>query len=179
MDDQEQSYKRAEELYRLAHLFMGDRELSMNLVLETIHSQNGSEGLFALGMHASLRKQFIARVLARFRGKLSLSATRLVSEQTEEELPSAGGSFDPSSTAAHIEHVLLAIDIFPRCALLLTVFERFSLDDASILISSHPQMVLKGRIAGLRGLTRRLAKMGNCHPSSQIALTECEVRHAY
>jgi hypothetical protein len=59
---------------------------------------------------------------------------------------------------------LLAIDLFPRCALLLTVFEKLSLDDAALLLNADKALVRKaqnqgllelaGAAAGGRGLRR-------------------------
>jgi len=59
---------------------------------------------------------------------------------------------------------LLTIDLFPRCALLLTVFEKLSLDDAALLLNADKALVRKARnqallelvgaVAGGRGLRR-------------------------
>ncbi len=68
MEAYEQSYKRAEQLYSLAHLFTGDSELSVNLALETIDLDSASETIFAVELHGSSRKRFIAKILAAIRG---------------------------------------------------------------------------------------------------------------
>lgn len=171
MELQEQYYKRAEELYCLAFLFTGDSELSVNLTIETI----ASEDLVAAPLNPSIRTNFIAKVLARIRRELLVSATRLASTQSEEDVPPVGWSFDPGTTRAQIESVLLAMDIFPRCALLLTAFEGLALTDASILMKSDPELVLKGRITGLRSLTRSLA-VPPCAKHTPVFLSAFGVR---
>jgi hypothetical protein len=153
MGAKEEYYERAEKLYCLALLFTGDSELSVNLTIETI----ASEDLCAAALNPSIRANFIAKALASIRSELLVSAKRLASTQIEEDLPPVGWSFDRGTTKAQIENVLLAMDIFPRCALLLTAFEGRTLNDASILMSSDLELVLKGRITGLRSLARSLA----------------------
>jgi len=153
MGAKEQYYKRAEGFYCLALLFTGDSELSVTLTVETI----ASEDLFADALNPSIRTHFIAKALASIRSELFVSATRLASTQTEDDLPPAVWSLEPSTTESQIENVLLAMHVFPRCVLLLTAFEGLTLNDASILMSSDPELVLKGRITGLRSLTRGLA----------------------
>ena len=180
MDAQEQSYQRAEELYCLALLLTGDPELSAILVVEAINLQNGPEAPFASGLHSSLRKQFIANALARIRGALSMSATRWAAEKNKkEELPPPSWILKPDTTAAQIKHVLLAMDIFPRCALLLTVFEGLTLDEASTLMIGDPQLVLDARIAALRALTLGLARMEKRPPCSQLSRYESQSQHSY
>ena len=52
---------------------------------------------------------------------------------------------------------MLAIDFFPRCAVLLTVFEKLSPDDTAVLLSSDRECVKTAAAIGLIELTRNLA----------------------
>ena len=47
--------------------------------------------------------------------------------------------------------------MFPRCALLLSVFEGMSPEDVAILLDADRDLVRKAQIIGLRELTRNLA----------------------
>ena len=64
---------------------------------------------------------------------------------------------DGSIEKSDLERALLAIDIFPRCALLLTVFEKLSLDDATVLLGATKELLKKAREIGLYELARNLA----------------------
>ena len=57
-----------------------------------------------------------------------------------------------------MERALLAIDIFPRCALLLSLFENFPLEDAATLLNEDPKLVAAARTIGLVELVRNLAQ---------------------
>jgi hypothetical protein len=179
MNAKQQSYERAEELYCLAFLFTGDRELSVRLVLEAIDLQQPGEVPFETGLTPSLRKEFIAKALTEIREELFVSATRLASRQKQEGLPPVGRSLNAGTTKAQMQNVLLAMDVFPRCALLLMAFERLNLADASVLLGSNPDLVLKGRTTALRNLTRGLARMQDWHPPTQNTRIDREQQYAF
>ena len=89
---------------------------------------------------------------------------------------------DPDTTSTELEQALLAIDVFPRCALLLTVYEGLSQDVAAILMDTSQELVRKAQILGLWELTRNLAKLQGWIPSvpaeaGSYAVTR-EVRYA-
>ena len=62
-------------------------------------------------------------------------------------------------TKIQLERALLAIDVFPRCALLLSVFEKMPLADAAILLDAGLDLVRKAQEIGLRELTCKFAGM--------------------
>jgi DNA-directed RNA polymerase specialized sigma24 family protein len=49
--------------------------------------------------------------------------------------------------------------VFPRSALVLSVFEKLSNEDTALLLGCDRGLVRKGRILGLRQLSRNLAQM--------------------
>ena len=59
--------------------------------------------------------------------------------------------------AAELEKALLAIDLFPRSALLLRVFEGFGMADAATLLDANPALIRKAQAIGLCELTTNLA----------------------
>jgi hypothetical protein len=58
---------------------------------------------------------------------------------------------------ARIEEALLAIDVFPRAALLLLIFERVRIGDAATLLDADAALVRKAQAMALRELTANLA----------------------
>jgi hypothetical protein len=68
-----------------------------------------------------------------------------------------------------LEQALMAIDIFPRCALLLTVFERLSLEDASVLLDAKEDLSRTGQVIGLRELIKNLAEVPTSIAESGIS----------
>jgi len=69
--------------------------------------------------------------------------------------------------------------VFPRCALLLTVFERMSPEDAAVLLDVDRDLVRKARIIGLQDLTRNLAGIrGWTYTASRSYVRTRELQHA-
>ena len=60
-------------------------------------------------------------------------------------------------TTPEFERALLSIDLFPRCVLLLTVFEKLSLDDAAVLLNADKALVRKAQNQGLLELAGGVA----------------------
>jgi hypothetical protein len=113
-------------------------------------------------MLAWSQRLVIAKTLAGIRDELAASALRTASLPNDKfALPSRNRLFntDADGTGWQIESALLSIDVFPRCALLLTVFEGMSPQDAAILLDADRDLVRKARIVGLQELTRNLGRM--------------------
>jgi hypothetical protein len=147
-------------LYRLALLLTGDRAWSLDVTLEAIDSHGGEESFFSNWMMAWSRRVVIARALAGIRDDIAVSARRTASRRDEKiALPRRDWILDPDISLDRIESAVLGIDVFPRCALLLTLFEKVSLDDAAVLLDEDRDLVRKGRVIGLGELTRNLASM--------------------
>lgn len=173
---------RAAALYRLAFLMTGDRARSLDLTLEAIDSADCEESFFSSWIVAWSQRLAIAKALAGTRAELAASARRTASLRNEKaSLPPRDRPFDADAdrTAGMIESALLAIDVFPRCALLLTVFEGMSPDDAGILLDVDRDLVQKARVVGLQELTRNLARLqGWTYAVSQSCLRTRELQHA-
>jgi len=147
-------------LYRLAFLLTGDRTWSLDVTLEAIDSHDDEESFFSSWMVAWSRKVVIARALAGIRDDIVVSARRTASRRDVNiALPRRDWTLDADTTPDKIESAVLGIDAFPRCALLLTLFEKVSVDDAAVLLDEDRDLVRKGQVIGLRELTRNLARM--------------------
>ncbi len=158
MQTLELSDRPAADLYWLAYLLTGEREPSVNLVIEVLDFDDGGSVFFSDWMRAWSRRLVIARALASVREELAASARRTQAERFEKtSLPARGWTLDARTTKSQLERALLAIDVFPRCAVLLTAFEGLSLEDTAVLLDTGRELVRKGRMAGFRELTRNLA----------------------
>ncbi len=176
----EQAKNRAAGLYRLAFLMTGDRTRSLDLILEAIDSGDGADSFFSSWMLAWSQRLVIAKALAGIRDELAASARRTASLPNERfALPSRSRRFDPDADGAgsQVESALLAIDVFPRCALLLTVFEGMSPEDAAILLNVDRDLVRKARIIGLQELTRNLARMQGWTPVVRRSCLRTKMRN--
>lgn len=139
---------RAASHYRLAWLLTGEREASVDATLDALDAGPDPHASFAHWMSAWSRRLMIARVLTGIRGKLAQSARRTASIKVRcPEFP-AGVLVGRETTAIQLERALLAVDLFPRCALVLTHFERISVEDASILLDATTSLVRKARTVG-------------------------------
>jgi DNA-directed RNA polymerase specialized sigma24 family protein len=158
----QEAKKRAAAFYRLVFLLTGDRARSLDIALEAIDSVDGADSFFSGWMQAWSQRLVIAKALAGIRDDLAASARRTATLSIGTfALPSRKRLFDPDADGAgsQIETALLAIDLFPRSALLLTMFEGMSAEDAAILLDVDGNLVRKGRIVGLQELTRHVARM--------------------
>ena len=167
-------------LYWLAFLLTGHRGLSADVTLEAIAFPDDANPFFSAWMLAWSRRVFIAKALAGIRDELARSARRTASKDAEKAaLPPRNWSLDGDTTKAQLENALLAIDVFPRCALLLSVFEGVTLEDVAILLNSERDLVQKAQTIGLRELTRNLArKRGWTSTVTEPYAVTCEMQHA-
>jgi len=167
-------------LHWLAFLLTGRRGLSIDIAAEIAASEDDSRPFFSTWMLAWSRRLVISRALAAIREELAASARRMKLKRVNEAaLPSRDWSLDRGTTKGGIENALLAIDVFPRAALLLSVFERVSIDDAAVLMDADPKLVSKARTIGLRELTNTLARMqGWTSEAANAPLSHTEAQYA-
>jgi len=159
MQELELSRKRATDLYWLAFLLTGHSDLSIEVAIESFDSQDEASPLFAAWMLRRSRSLVISKAMAAIRDELATSARRTESNRSKKPVLPARWALRQETTKVAIEHALLAIDVFPRCALLLSIFEGMSLHDAVILLGGNRNLVRKALVIGLREFTRNLAKM--------------------
>jgi len=163
MQEFEQINNQAAGLYRLAWLLTGEREVSadatVDATLETLDTGSDPDS-FAEWMLAWSRRVVIAKVLTAVRSELAASARRTASVRLKSlALPPGSASLGDRTTSVQLDRALLAIDMFPRCAVVLTVFEGLSVEDAAVLLDATEDLVRQARAIGLRQMVDNLARM--------------------
>jgi DNA-directed RNA polymerase specialized sigma24 family protein len=155
----QQANGQAANLYWLAFLLTGQREASVDMAVEALDSADGNP-FFSAWMLAWARKVVIAKALAAIRQELAASARRMAARRSRHcapPPPPGNWALRPDATKVHLERALLAIDVFPRCALLLSVFEGLSIDDATVLLDGDRELVRSAQVCAIEELTRNLA----------------------
>jgi DNA-directed RNA polymerase specialized sigma24 family protein len=168
------------ELYWLAFLLTGDREQSVQAFTRAFELENGANPVFRQFMVSWARKLVIAASLATIETELRESACRTADTDDQDSAQLAGPLLshawmgDGHMTKLELERAVLAIDAFPRCALLLTVFEHLSIEDAASLLNTDEAALKLAQSAGFIQLTRNIASGRGWRPatSSNIALSE-------
>jgi DNA-directed RNA polymerase specialized sigma24 family protein len=170
--------REATRLYRLAYLLTGDEGTSLDVALAVI--EDGASPFFSQWMLAWSRRVVISKALVAIRGELAASATRTAVRRADKRLlPAPGWTLSLDTNTADLDRALLTIDLFPRCALLLSVFERVPLADAAILMDSTPALVENARNLGLRELTANLApSRPRTSTATGLSVITGEMQHA-
>jgi hypothetical protein len=174
-----QTHSEEASLNRLACLLTGERETSVDAPLETAGTETGPSP-FAEWMAAWSRRVAIAKVLTAIRGELAASARRIASMRVGNSAPPSGSAnVGELATSLQFERALQPIDIFPRCALVLTTFGGISIEDAAVLLDATEDLVRQARTVGFRELFANLARMKSRTPvARQPFLLTTEVQHA-
>ena len=160
METVEQAKRNATELHWLATLITGSRQAACDVTLQALSPADEASVFFSSWMDAWSRRIFIAKALAAVRKDLAQSARRTALKRVKKsEIPPRSWTLDGETTRSDLERALLQIDVFPRAAVLLLVFERLPLNDAVILLDSEPNLVRKALAVGARELTVNLARL--------------------
>jgi DNA-directed RNA polymerase specialized sigma24 family protein len=154
----EQTNTEAANLYWLAFLLTGDREEGAEVTAAALDSP-ADNAFFSAWMLAWSRKVVIAKALAAVRQELAISARKIAQARSPRCTPALprNWSLTPDAGRLELERALLAIDAFPRCVLLLLMFEGLSIDDAMVLLDADRELVHKAQVFALQELTRNLA----------------------
>jgi DNA-directed RNA polymerase specialized sigma24 family protein len=161
----------ATELYRLIFLLTGQSDLSLDITQDIISSQDAAEPFDA--------SRAVTEAYVFMHGALVSSAKRTASRRFKGvEIPPRTWSLDPETTKARLESALLDIDIFARWALVLTVFEGLSIEEASALLATDTELVRQGQIIGLLELTRNLTRLQSLSCNLCPDQMKAEVQHA-
>lgn len=150
------------ELYRLAFLLTGDPEQSVQSLGAALEVEDVANPFFRDWMASWARKLVIAAALGVIAVQLRESARRVEQSQDEDSVclgnpPTGAWTGFEDITNAEFERAVLAVDVFPRCALLLTIFEKLSIQDAAVLLGVDETLVRKAQYVGLIEFTRNLA----------------------
>jgi hypothetical protein len=147
----------AAELHWLAYLFTGSHDRGVRAFTDALDLEDYANPAMADFMGSWSRQLVIGASLETVRPQLRESALR--TSRAQDPDPATLLALKPARqmTTPEFERALLAIDLFPRCALLLTVFEKLSLDDAALLLNADKALVRKARDQGLLELTAAVA----------------------
>jgi hypothetical protein len=149
--------QRRSELLSLAYLLTGDAEVSVAAVAE----MRGGGGFFDDWMEAWARRVAVSKALSGVHSQLaaSIARTRQAArrEPADGAIPSASGGADRGVTEGQLRDALFALDLFPRCALVLTVYERMPFADVAVLLGVEERFLARVLAVSARELARKLA----------------------
>jgi len=172
--------ERAGELLSLAFLLTGNSDATVEAVTEAVTIDDAQNPFFGGWMAAWARRLVIANALEMVRSQLASSIKRFQKlhrgvPPADDYLPPAAWTAGQDISRAQMEQSILAIDIFPRCVLLLRRFERMSLEQAAILLNTGKDMVKVAETAALVELARNVAREQGWRPA-QTRKTFCSQR---
>jgi hypothetical protein len=149
--------KAAVDLYWLAFLLTGSRDISIDIASDAAASDDGANPFFTGWIRGWQRRLVIAKALTAIHGDLADSARRMeIAHASRSGMP-RNWALSPDTTKADLEPALLAIDLFPRATLLLLVFEGMQIADAATLLDADSDLLKKAEAIGLRELIANLA----------------------
>ena len=147
----------------LASLITGDP--TPGAVLETPDADHAGNPFFAQWMVTWSRKLVIAKALGNIATELRGSVRRTALAEHPAGLKSAPPtewSNRHPIDRFQLERALMAIDVFPRCALLLTIFDGLSIEDTVILLGANKKQIKAAQAIGLNELSRNLEHEQGC-----------------
>jgi DNA-directed RNA polymerase specialized sigma24 family protein len=147
----------AADLYWLAYLLTGRQDVSIEIAADAAVSADDASPFFADWMRGWQRRLVIGRALSAIHDELADSAQRTLLAHGQGRSAPRNWSLSSDTTKAELEEALLAIDPFPRAALLLMVFEGIRIADVATLLDAEPALVRKAQAIGLSELTANLA----------------------
>lgn len=148
--------EQSSELYSLAFLLTGSADRGVEAFNRALDfdEDNPSFGEF---MSSWARKLVIAEALGSIKAELRASSKRTARAPEEESPGDAKWQRRPYIGREEFEEAVIAIDAFPRCAMLLTIFEGMSIKAASVLLNQDEALTRKALRIGIVELTRNLA----------------------
>jgi len=157
------------DLHWLAFLLTSNREQSLDLAAEAVSASATANPYFKDWMSAWSRRVVIAKALTAVRDELAASARRTENARiSQPTLPARDWTLRPDTTKSELEDALLAIDSFPRAALVLSIFEGVAIKDSAVLLDATPELVKKGRALALQALTSHLAAVQGWTPAAAV-----------
>ena len=139
-------------------LLTGDRERSVQAVIDTLEMPDVANQFFEGWMVTWSRKIFIAKVLGYVVWEEVPSKLRTRLRRLESLTPPRfKRRIDRAAGKPELERALLAMRSLPRCALLLSVFEKLSIEDMDLL-NVDRNAVKTATAIGMIELARNLAR---------------------
>ena len=146
------------ELYWLAFLLTGDRERSVQAYTAALHSEAPAPGLQKF-MLAWARKLVIVAALGTMRRQLRESMLRIrAAKPDEHKRPRRLAWVELERfTKEDLEEVLLSMDVFRRCVVILTILEHMPIQDAAALLGADENTVKAAQAQGVAEMAWRVA----------------------
>jgi DNA-directed RNA polymerase specialized sigma24 family protein len=146
------------DLYWLAYLLTGNRDASFQAAVDAAELRKDASPFFSEWVLRWSRKIAIAKSLAAIREDLHTCARKTEGAPFNGDVRvPRGWSLISHTNKLQLEQALLAMDVFPRCALVLSIFEGLPLEDVATLLDEDRELVKTARAIGLQQLTRRLS----------------------
>ena len=167
----ENGSKNAAGLYWLVFLLTCQGDLSVDIAAGAATTEGDSNQFFGSWMRDWAKKVAIAKAVAGIHEELAESLHRTMAAKMRPPGQVASNWRLPEGTTkAELERALLAIDVFPRAALLLTTFEGVHTADAATLLDADVALIRKAQAIGLRELTANLAYNHTNHPVAGFSI---------
>jgi hypothetical protein len=150
------------ELYWLAYLLTGNEDRSVQAFTRALDLEEETNLAFDGFMNQWARKLIIVAALGAIETDLRRSQARVV--RMAEAPGSVKFNQRPDITKdiakEEFEQAVISIDAFPRCAMLLTIFEGLTIPAAAILLNAEEALTAKAQRIGVVQLTRNLSGEG-------------------
>jgi hypothetical protein len=148
--------EQSSELYSLAFLLTGNADRSVEAFSRALDAdeENPSFGEF---MNDWARKLVIVEALGTMKTELRASKQRVARAAEPEVLSDTKWKRRPHIGREEFEEAVVAIDAFPRAAMLLTIFEGIPMEAAALLLNEDEALTRKAQRIGIVQLTRALA----------------------
>jgi len=156
------------DLYWLGYLLTGDHERTAGILIEDLEMADAANPFFEGWMVRWSRKIFIAKVLGSVKPEVNPSQLRDRLRRLQRETREGLRRIEDAAGKADLERAVLAIDPFPRCALLLCVFEKLAVADVATLLNSDRESVRTAASIGLTELARNLAEDRNFNAANEV-----------
>jgi hypothetical protein len=148
--------KHSSELYQLAFLLTGNTDRSVQAFTLALELDEQMNSVFDGFMNEWARKLIMVEALGTIKTELRRSIARVARMGGEEALGSGRWTQRQGIAKEEFEEAVIAIDAFPRCAMLLTIFEGLPLKTAAILLDAGEALTAAAQRIGILQLTRRL-----------------------
>jgi hypothetical protein len=146
------------ELFWLAYLMTGNEERGVEAFTRALETEPETpENATFNGFLAKwARKLVIVEALGTMQTELRQSIAR-VAQAVQVRPSTATWKRRPTIAKQEFEDAVIAIDAFPRCAMLLTIFEGFTMKAAALLLNADEALTGVAQQIGIVQLTSNLA----------------------
>jgi DNA-directed RNA polymerase specialized sigma24 family protein len=179
MQPLKQLESQAADLYWLAFLLTGNHQASLDAAVDAAELRQEANPFFSTWVLRWSRKIAISKALSAIRDELKTSAQRTQARPAESRVSvPRNWSLSSDVTKFQLEQALLAIDVLPRCALVLSILEGLPLEDVAILLDEDRELIQKARACALQELIHSLA---SGQPQTPMAISPAglgELQHA-